>query len=210
MATEIKVWGEGRKGLWSYGDTVDIPEDFVEVESGDAYVTRHVKLRSKVVYCRMKKSKRQGFSKVIGILAPPQIIEEVLADARQTKAMRKARSATAAAYRSRKETALNKVRIELLKQTLPSIPDGDANQIVERAFEVGSGRVGRTSSLNDDEQLHAATIAHIRHCHTDYEELLEDGVDRKEARDCVAGMIQRVFDAWQSSQAPMCYEPFPD
>ena len=86
MASEIKVWGDGRKGLWSFGDSVDIPDDFQEIKPGDAYVTRQVKLRSKAVYCRMKKSKRQNFSKLVAILAPREIVEEVLADAKQTSA----------------------------------------------------------------------------------------------------------------------------
>jgi hypothetical protein len=149
----------------------------------------------------MKKAKR-GFSTAIGLLAPPQIVEEVLADAKQTKAMRKVSSAKAAVYRSRKEAERNQQRIELLKQKLPSIPAGDADQIVERAFEVGSGRVGRTSSLSDEEKLHAATIAHIRHCHTNYETMLDQGIEREEARECVAGTIQRVYDEWKTLHAP--------
>ena len=108
----------------------------------------------------------------------------------------------AAVYRTRKEAELNQQRVELLKQLLPSIPDVDANDIVERAFEVGSGRVGRTSALTDQEKLHAATIAHIRHCHTDYEALLAQGIERDEAREGVAGKLQRFYDGWQSPQVP--------
>ena len=196
MAEEIKVWGEGRKGLWSFGNSVDIPDDYVEIEPGDAYVTRQVKLRSAAVYCRMKKSRRRKFSELVGILAPPEIVEEVLADAKQTKDLRKARNAVAAVHRSRKEAELNQQRIETLKQMLPGIPEDDAENVVKRAFEVGSGRVGRTSSLTDEEKLRIATLAHIRHCHTDYEAMLDDGIDREEARECVAGKIQRVYDKW--------------
>jgi hypothetical protein len=200
MAKEIKVWGEGRTGLWSFGDQVNIPGEFVEIKPGDPYVTRHVKLRSDVVYCRMHKSKRQRFSKLVGILAPPEIVDEVLADAKQTKQQRNASKAAAANYRSHKEEELNQRRVALLKQMLPSIPEKDAEDIVERAFEVGSGRVGRTAALSDDEKLHAATIAHIRHCHTEYESLLGDGTGRDEARQCVADMIHVVYEKWECSQ----------
>lgn len=202
MAIEVKVWGEGRTALWSFGNSVDIPGDFVEIKPGDAYVTRHVKLRSEVVYCRMKKSKRLGFSKLIGILAPPEIVEEVLADAKQTKRQREAQKNLAAIHRNRRETELNRQRVAMLKQMLPGIPEGEADAVVERAFEVGSGRVGRTSALSDEEKLHAATIAHIRHCHTDYESMLGDGIEREEARQCVAGKIQRVYGDWESLQTP--------
>jgi hypothetical protein len=198
MATEIKVWGEGRLDLWSQGERVSIPGDFEEIKPGDAYVTRHVKLRSDVVYCRMKKSKRQRFSKLVGILAPSVIVEEVLADAEQTKRQRSARNAAAALYRSRKEEEFNQQRVALLKEMLPSIPEEDAEDIVERAFEVGSGRVGRTSALSDQDKLHAATIAHIRHCRTDYESLLGDGIEREEARERVADTIQRIYSEWES------------
>lgn len=201
MPKEIKVWGEGRKGLWSFNKTVDIPDDLVEIKPGDAYVTRHVKLRSDVVYLRMKKSKRLGFSKLVGILAPPEVVDEVLADARATQRQRKTQNSKAAAYRILKEAEYNEQRIQRLKQILPGIPEMDAEAIVERAFEVGSGRVGRTSALGDDEKLHAATIAHIRHCYTGYEAMLDAGIDREEARECVAGKIQRVYGTWQSPEA---------
>jgi hypothetical protein len=206
MTTEIKVWGKGCTGLWSPGRLIDIPDDYIEIKPGDAYVTRHVKLRSAVIYLRMKKSKRRQISELVGILAPRNVIEEVLADAEQSKSARQAHNAKSAVYRTKKETALNQERVEMLRAMLPSIPEDDAESIVEHAFEVGSGRVGRTSALDDKEKLHAATIAHIRHRYTDYDEIMNGGMDRDTARECVAGDIQRVHAKWASPAAtePAC------
>ena len=198
MSIEIKVWGKGRKRLWTPGEFVDIPDDYTEIKPGDAYVTRRVKLRSEVVYLRMKRSKRRQISKLASILAPWYIVDEVLADAEQTKSSRRAQNAKAAVYRTKKEAALNQQRVELLRAILPAIPADDAQSIVEHAYEIGSGRVGRTSALDDEEKLHAATIAHIRHCHTEYESLLNGGMERDAARERVAGDIQTFYAKWSS------------
>ena len=59
------------------------------------------------------------------------------------------------------------------------IPDGwefladqIANAAATRASEVGSGRVGRTSTLTLAQKAELAARAHIRHHHTNYEDQL--------------------------------------
>lgn len=49
------------------------------------------------------------------------------------------------------------------------LADQIANAAATRASEVGSGRVGRTSTLTLAEKTELAARAHIRHHHTDYE-----------------------------------------
>jgi hypothetical protein len=45
-----------------------------------------------------------------------------------------------------------------------------------------------------------ATIAHVRHSHTDYEALLEDDYDRDSARFFVADQINAVLTRWRSTR----------
>ena len=85
MATELKVWGQGNSGLWSVDGTVDIPHGFVEVPTGDHYLTRKIKELSDLVYLRMKKSKKQRFSRTIGIIAPKAAVEQARSLARKTE-----------------------------------------------------------------------------------------------------------------------------
>ncbi|MBN9243292.1 MAG: DUF2293 domain-containing protein [Mesorhizobium sp.] len=45
-----------------------------------------------------------------------------------------------------------------------------------------------------------ATVAHIRHVHTEYETLLEEGYDRDAARFFVIDRINAVLTAWRATR----------
>ena len=45
-----------------------------------------------------------------------------------------------------------------------------------------------------------ATVAHIRHAHTDYEALLEEGYDRDAARFFVIDRINAVLTSWRATR----------
>ncbi len=45
-----------------------------------------------------------------------------------------------------------------------------------------------------------ATIAHVRHQHTDYEKLLTEGYDRDSARFFVVGAINEVLTRWRATR----------
>ena len=61
MCQEIRVWGEGKAGLWRpEGPPVDIPRNFDEITPGDAFVTRKVKKLSETVFLRMAKAKSKA------------------------------------------------------------------------------------------------------------------------------------------------------
>ncbi|MEP9371846.1 DUF2293 domain-containing protein [Mesorhizobium sp. KR1-2] len=45
-----------------------------------------------------------------------------------------------------------------------------------------------------------ATVAHVRHQHTDYEKLLEEGYDRDSARFFVVGHVNRVLTGWRATR----------
>ena len=45
-----------------------------------------------------------------------------------------------------------------------------------------------------------ATVAHIRHAHTDYEALLEDDYDRDSARFFVVDQINAVLTRWRATR----------
>lgn len=196
MAKEVKVWGEGTKGLWSFGKIVNIPASYVEVRSGDAFLTRKIKELAKTVYIRMKRSKSGGYSSAVGVLAPTELVEAAKVEASRSKADRQKKRASTTAYRAKKEVERKAEVKAMMLEMYPNMPPKEAGWIVDHAFEVGSGRVGRTSLICMDEKIELAVQAYIRHTHTEYDSLLNDGWSREDAREAVAGDIARVLDRW--------------
>lgn len=77
---------------------------------------------------------------------------------------------------------------------IPGAPWSDAEAIREAA----AGRQMKT--LPPSVALWLATVAHVRHAHTDYDELLDDGYDRASARHFVIDDINRVLTTWRATR----------
>ncbi|KAJ5581430.1 hypothetical protein N7535_000050 [Penicillium sp. DV-2018c] len=176
-------------------DHLPMPDGYVLVRKGDVYVTRHCRSKTKesgrivyVVYNLNRKSKRS-----LGIRVPEEIHNEVLELAAETKQSR------AKAVQACDARDLTKYR-ELLQLEFPLMPKKTLKAVLEHAFLKGSGRVGRTGRISDEQKALFAVEAHIRHVHTPYEKLLEDGVSRKDAREQVWSTVQAVERAWQGCE----------
>jgi hypothetical protein len=92
--------------------------------------------------------------------------------------------------------------VQMTKQIgllFPGCPEAELAAIAEHTAVRGSGRVGRTEAGRNLEQraLTAAVVAAVRHNHTDYDELLANGVDRDTARQQVADRIDKILSAWR-------------
>ncbi|KAJ9297194.1 hypothetical protein DTO271G3_4487 [Paecilomyces variotii] len=166
-----------------------LPAGYIFVRRGDVYITRHC--RSKT-----KDSKRTVYlvydakgKHTLGIRVPKDIYDSVLSDATATASSR------ADAVKVRDERDLTRSRKLLLAQ-FPKIPPSSLEKILEHAFLKGSGRVGRSTKRSDERKAELAVEAHIRHLHTPYEELLDEGMQRDEARDRVWDAVQEVKAAW--------------
>ena len=90
-----------------------------------------------------------------------------------------------------------------LRALFPGCPSKEAQQIAERACLKYSGRVGRSAEAKkfEPEAIHLAVVAHVRHQHTSYDDLLMQGWDRHEARTEVARDIDTCLAAWSSGDA---------
>jgi hypothetical protein len=201
MATEIRVWGEGRKDLWSYDETVDIPDDFEEVSLGDAFVTSGIKALAETVYIRMSPQPGGLPSKPVSVLAPREVVQAARGKAERTEPARAAKREKAALVRARKEQEQRDKALAALHANFPGIPSGHAEQVVAHAFKVASGRVGRSNELSLDETIERAVWAHIRHSRTKYGQLLRAGVPQHEARATVRDKIERIYQAWRQPPA---------
>ncbi len=203
MGTAIKVWGEGRSGLWSVGGLVDIPDEFVEIPTGDAFITRKVKELAETAYVRMKKYKRGGFSRAVGVLIPKPVLEAAKRLAGQTEESRLKHRKAATGFRQRKEARFREEVTARMLVLFPKMPPDEARLVAEHAFEVGSGRVGRTTSVDLDVKIKLAVKARIRHQHTDYDELLALGHDREWIRQQVLAEVEAVYREWEAGQVAL-------
>ena len=63
---------------------------------------------------------------------------------------------------------------DAIREQYPSCPTTAEKVIAEHACRKYSGRIGRTAAAKElsPEPIRLAVIAHIRHCHTNYDELL--------------------------------------
>jgi hypothetical protein len=93
--------------------------------------------------------------------------------------------------------------IQMSKQILalfPGCPPDEVTAIAKHTAVRGSGRVGRMEAGRALEKhaLTAAVIAAVRHNHTEYDELLANGVDRTMARQRIAGKIDDILESWRN------------
>ncbi|MBA7643547.1 hypothetical protein ES703_51278 [subsurface metagenome] len=66
-----------------------------------------------------------------------------------------------------------------------------------------SGRIGRSAAGKslDEEAVHLAVTAHIRHVKTRYDELLAGGYERGNAREQVEEEVRRILAEWKEPEA---------
>jgi hypothetical protein len=167
--------------------------------SGDAALTRRASkyssLRAVVVeWARARKRyERQG------ILVAPDAIrraeEECLADAE----LRERRRQRAMVQREESDATYVEAAAQALRTQFPGCPAEEAARIAEWTCRRGSGRVGRTAAAKqlDPQALRLAVIAHIRHEHTPYDELLMRHCDRSLAREQVSNAVSGMLARWE-------------
>ncbi len=188
---------EGERGLCL--DCADLGE-LLFLPSGDAALTRRATKYSPLRAVVVEWSRSRNRYERQGILVSEEAIaraeEECLedADARERQRLRNAerRAELDADYVRRFAAAI--------REQCPSAPAGVEQQIAAHACRKYSGRVGRSAAAKelDAEMIRLAVIAHIRHVHTDYDELLMAGQDRTEARQAVRRAIETTIDQWSA------------
>lgn len=157
--------------------------------------TKHSPLRAVVVRWARSRNRyeRQG------ILVTPAAIDlaeaECLADEE-----RRARQRERAAERRQVEDQQYEATVtEKLRELFPGCPAEEARRIAAWTCRKHSGRVGRSAAAKefDPQALRLAVVAHIRHEHTKYDELLMKHGDRQLARAEVRGKIEQVRSRWE-------------
>ncbi len=172
----LPVWhSREREGYWNpeYGE-VELPEGWIFLPSGDAFITRQAKKGPHWVLLK----RRKGYTATLGVFCPQDRVQQAEARAAQTKGAREAqrevgkrsRARTEARYRSELEQAI--LAFLAFAPKHESLAREIARGAVAQATPVGSGRVGRTRKLTLEERAELAVRAYVRHRRTNYEERL--------------------------------------
>ncbi|KAI3325208.1 hypothetical protein HD806DRAFT_553301 [Xylariaceae sp. AK1471] len=165
-----------------------MPHRYIFVPSGNAYITANCRKRTRAegrkVYV-VQDSKKQK----MGLRVPHYVYEAVLAQHDSTKETR------ARATVKRDERLEGQFR-EAVGEGFPYMPDDERERCVGWTMQKGKGRVGRKGKLGMSERATNAVFAYARHCHTEYDKYLRDGVVRNEARALISGTVERIVRAW--------------
>lgn len=163
-----------------YG-SIDIPEGWESLPTGDAFITRQVKLKGPHW---VAKKPAKGYTRTLGIWAPKENIEAVQKLAEQTRTQRESKRLISRAQREKQEAKYRDGFAEAVYEYLgfaskyEELAHDIAEAVAVHATEVGSERVGRTRKLSLEEKAMLAARAYIRHNFTPYEDqLLEFGFD---------------------------------
>jgi len=171
------------------------------LRSGDAALTRRARALSGLAAVVLQWSRARKRYERQGILVEEQALEQAeqscLADAEQRAAR--------AQRRAEREAELDREYVvrfaEAVRLRYSRCPPGRETVVAEHACRKYSGRVGRTGAAKglDPDAIDLAVQAHVRHAETRYDDLLQRGVERHEARRAVADAVRATLEQWSSS-----------
>ena len=161
--------------------------------------TKHSPLRAVVV----KWSRSRNRYERQGILVTGEAIDRAEAECAEDAGVRERQRERAAEKRVGIEASYVTAMTAAICAAFPGCPPKEAFQIAEWTCRKNSGRVGRSAAAKafDPEALGFAVVAHIRHEHTEYDQLLSLIGDRQRARQTVRAEIDRILDSWVSGPA---------
>jgi hypothetical protein len=175
-------------------------DHLVYLPSGDAALTRRSKKNSKIYAVVLKWSSSRKRNERQGLLVEKEALENAEKECLSDHGIREKRNDR----RRESEQAFDEQYIRdfavELQKIYPNCSSDSAEKISNHACQKYSGRVGRTANAKelDPQALTLAAIAHIRHVETDYDSLLMEGWDRRDARDKVRTKVNAILDSWRS------------
>jgi hypothetical protein len=135
-----------------------------------------------------------------GLLVEPEAIDRAIEESEADAEARERRREREAVRREALDREYVAAFARAVRERFPSAPAGAEQAIAEHACRKYSGRVGRSAAAKalDEEAVFLAVQAHVRHAHTDYDELLARYGDRALARHEVRARIEELLDAWSA------------
>ena len=89
---------------------------------------------------------------------------------------------------------------QVILERFPQCPRDEARRIAAHTGRRSSGRIGRSAAGRalDPRAVDLAVMAHVRHEHTNYDELLMHGTHRLDARTLVRDQLDHVLAKWSN------------
>ena len=161
--------------------------DFDHLEflpSGNAALTRRAGKYSPIRAVVLQWARARKRYERQGILVTADALKKAEAECLADGPLREHRRAREAVRRAGTDQAHLAAVVEALRAQFPRCPAAEARRIAAWTCEKRSGRVGRTAAAMalDPRPQRLAVIAHLRHAHTRYDELLMAHGDRHLAR----------------------------
>jgi len=167
---------------------------------GDAALTRRARKYSKLSAVVVRWSRARKRYERQGLLVEEAALDRSEQECEADVDQRAERREREALRREQVDQDFVRDFAEEILRLFPGCPSREASAIASHAARRGSGRVGRTAAARelDPEPIRLATIAWIRHQHTDYDEQLMRGEERTLAREAVRARVNEVLDSWRS------------
>ncbi len=175
-------------------------DQLVYLPSGDAALTRRAKKYSSLSAVVVRFSRARKRYERQGLLVEQAALDKAEHECLSDADLRERRRGRDALRRSDEDRALVERMTSEIQKLFPGCPPEVARRIGAHTAVRGSGRVGRSAAGQalEEDALTAAVAAHIRHAHTNYDELLMTGLDRTSARSKVQGHLEETLTLWRS------------
>jgi hypothetical protein len=188
---------EGDKALCLSCADLDL---LVYLPSGNTALTRRTSKYTtlKAVLVRFSRS-RQRYERQ-GILVEEAALQKAEADCLADAEVRERQRLRSAEKRTQQDKKYIQEFAQQISRQYPACSVAEAETIATHACQKYSGRVGRSAAAKDFDPavIELAVVAHIRHVHTRYDEMLGNGWDRQEAREAIASDAQAVLSQWST------------
>lgn len=172
---------------------------FAFLPAGDAAMTRRSKKNSALCGAVIEWNQRRKRFERLG-----QYVEaRAIAVARQECLADEGKRAQTNQKASEKREEQNQIYIQnfakAIRKRYPNCPKDRETAIAVHACAKHSRRVGRTSDAKafDEKMIDLAVIAHVRHAETNYDDQFGKGKKKREIRQDLKAVIERIVAKWR-------------
>jgi hypothetical protein len=178
-------------------------DHLVFLPSGDAAVTRRARKHSSLSAVVLKWSRTRKRYERQGLLVDNAALEQAERECEADALTRQERRARAVLRRAELDEDYLGRFASRIRELYPHCPKGRELDIAEHACRKYSGRVGRSAAAKtlDEQAVRLAVAAHVRHAETNYDELLIQGIERRQARSGVQSLLADVLKHWETGRS---------
>jgi len=175
-------------------------DQLVFLPAGDAALSRRARKHSPLsaVVVRFSRARKRYERK--GLLVTETALAKGEEECADDAPMRAAARAHAALAREEEDREFVATLTQAILERYSGCQPVEAQRIAAHTGRRSSGRVGRSAAGRalDPKAVDLAVMAHVRHEHTNYDELLMSGTERSEARARVREQVDSVLAKWSS------------